>query len=90
MSDSPKPISLKRTVFYDEDTGEFCSCEGEFYKTCALRVINQLPCTESIVRISPVIRDVPPEKADKITRSIDKELKELEHALRSINKRFKI
>lgn len=90
MESPPKSISLKRTVFYDEDTREFCSCEGDFYKTCALRVVNQLPCRESIVRISPVIRDAPPEKAPKGVRSIDQKLRDLEHALKGINEKFKI
>lgn len=82
-------ISIKRTVYYEEDTGIFCSCSGDFWKTCSLRVANQLPCQESIVSITPIDRTVI-DPADSGTRSLDETLANLRDSLRYINNSYKI
>ena len=87
MADSRK--SLKRTVFYDEETGELCSCDGNFWKTCSLRVKNQLPCQEAIITITPIQRDEK-DPAEPGTRSIDSRLANLSHALRHLEDKIKI
>lgn len=82
-------VSVKRTVFYDEDTGEICTCSGKFWKTCSLRVAAGLPCREAIVSITPVVRnDVDP--APLATRSVDEALAGLTDQLRSLKDKFKI
>lgn len=87
MRDDPK--SLRMTVFYDEDTDEFCHCTGDFYKTCPLRAAHDLPCKDSIVRISPVAPNDDP-KAARETRSLDASLGDLKHSLRKLHELKKI
>lgn len=82
-------ISIKRTVLYEESTGNMCSCSGSFWKTCSLRVANNLPCEEAIVSITPIKRDeVDP--ADNGTRSLDETLAGLRDSLRHMENNFKI
>ena len=82
-------ISLRRTVLYLPDTNTLCSCDGNFWKTCSLRVKGQLPCQEAIVTITPINRDeVDP--ADPSVRSIDKSLAKLTNNLRNLENKFKI
>ena len=83
-------VSLKRTVFYDEESGELCQCEGEFWKTCSLRVANELPCQEAIVSITPINRNREGDPAPSSVRSIDTALADLEDGLRHLNKKLKI
>jgi len=87
MSDTR--VSVKRTVFYDKDTGSICTCSGNFWKTCALRVSSQLPCVEAIVSITPLKRkslDLAPLEV----RSVDKALSGLNDQLRSLKDQLKI
>lgn len=35
----------------------FCFCDKEFSKTCSVRALKNLDCKESIIRITPIIRD---------------------------------
>lgn len=82
-------ISLRRTVLYVEDEDTMCSCTGNFWKTCSLRVKGELPCQEAIVTITPINRtDVDPAKSS--TRSIDKSLAKLTDNLRNLENKFKI
>lgn len=82
-------ISLRRTVLYAEDTNSLCSCDGNFWKTCSLRVKGELPCQEAIVTITPINRtDVDPAKSS--TRSIDESLTKLTDNLRNLENKFKI
>ena len=82
-------ISLTRTVYYNSETEEFCQCAGKFWKTCSLRVINNLPCQESIISVTPIRRgEVDPAAAG--TRSLDKALTNLEDGLRSLEDKLKL
>ena len=81
--------SVKRTAYYDESTGQMCFCQGDFWKTCALRVINELPCTEAIVSITPIARD-DDDPAAPTVRALDKKLAKLTDSIRNIGKGFKI
>lgn len=81
--------SLKRTVFLDEESGEMCFCEGDFWKTCSLRVRNQLPCFEAVVTITPVKR-TETDPADPGARSLDRSLADLTDSLRHLESKFKI
>jgi hypothetical protein len=84
-----KRISLKRTVLYDENTGHICQCSGDFWKTCSLRVMHDLPCTEAILTITPIVRDeVDP--ADNAVRSVDEKLSQLTDGLRALETKFKL
>lgn len=82
-------VSVRKTVFFDEKTRSICSCEGEFWKTCSLRVVGQLPCQDAIISISPLQRDdVDP--ADPNVKSMDKSLSKLTDSLRNLESKFKI
>lgn len=50
-----RSIVLNKVV-HVTDTEELCSCDKESSKTCAIRIKNNLPCTEMIVRLTPVDR----------------------------------
>lgn len=81
-------ISIKRTVFYDVSTGHICQCSGDFWKTCALRVANTLPCFESIVSITPIVRgDVDP--ATDSVRALHKSLADLTDSLRKFENKIR-
>lgn len=82
-------VSVKRTVFYDEDTGRMCVCDGNFWKTCSLRVVNRLSCKESIISITPIERDTIDPAADSV-RVLDKSLAHLEDGLRGLKNKLKI
>jgi len=82
-------ISIQRTVLYDEETGQMCCCEGNFWKTCSLRVASDLPCTEAIVSITPIERGET-DPAENTLRSLDVTLAKLTDSLRHIGKRPKI
>lgn len=82
-------VSIKRTVCYDAAAETFCHCAGDFWKTCSLRVIHNLPCKEAIVSITPITRgDTDP--ADNGVRSLDQSLAQLSDGLRSLQQKFKI
>jgi hypothetical protein len=82
-------ISIKRTVLYDADSGSVCQCDGDFWKTCSLRVAGNLPCQEAIISITPIVR----EEADPAStgvKALDKSLADLTDGLRRLEKRFKL
>lgn len=81
--------TVKRTVFYDEETGQMCFCAGNFWKTCSLRVKNNLPCRESIVSITSIERDEK-DPADDAVRSLDEKLSNLTDQLRHMKDFHKI
>ena len=81
-------ISIKRTVFYDGDTGHICQCSGNFWKTCALRVANELPCQEAIVSITPIVRE-DTDPADSGVRALDKSLADLTDGLRRLESKIR-
>jgi len=81
--------TMVRTVYYDEEAGDFCTCEGNFWKTCRLRVINLLPCQETLITLVQLERkEVDP--ADNTVKSISPKLNNLKDALRHIEDKFKI
>jgi hypothetical protein len=81
-------VSLKRTVYYDKDSGALCHCEGSFWKTCSLRVINKLPCQEAIISFTPIERtDIDP--AEDSTRSLDVSLAKLQDGIRALSDKIK-
>ena len=41
-------------VVYVDDNGELCMCNIEFKKTCKRRLIGDLDCRESSVRVTPI------------------------------------
>jgi len=82
-------ISLMKTVFYDEATGEFCQCDCEFFKTCTLRIVHDLPCQEAILSITPVVRNSST-LADSAVRSLGKAVESLQHDIRSIESKPRI
>lgn len=86
MAKSQEEKLLRLTVYVDETSGEFCHCAGEFYKTCPLRAAHDLPCTDAFVRVTPIIRDEKSSEANVIIRSIDKELRKLNHSIRDLKK----
>lgn len=82
-------VSVKRTVHYDAETEVLCHCDGDFWKTCSLRVAHKLPCKEAIISITPIVRgDTDP--ADEGVRSLDQSLAQLSDGLRSLQQKFKI
>ena len=81
--------SLKRTVYYEEDTDQLCSCGGDFWKTCSLRVANQLVCQAAIVSITPIDRGEK-DPAGSGVRSLDETLAKLKDSLRHMDSNFKI
>lgn len=84
-----KRFKLKRTVYMDEESGNICTCQGSFWKTCSLRVANQLPCKESIISVTPIERDEK-DPASLEIRSIDAKLADLTDSLRHLKGKFKI
>ncbi len=80
-----KTTRLKLTVYYNKEDEVFCHCSGDFYKTCSLRQINELPCKESIVSISPIERDASDYDAQESIRSMNENLSDLQHSLRGIS-----
>ena len=83
-------ISIKRTVLYDADSGTLCHCDGDFWKTCSLRVAGNLPCGEAIVSITPIVRDEDSSPASSGVRSLDQSLAKLTDGLRSLEKKYKL
>jgi hypothetical protein len=81
---------LNRTVYLDQENDIFCSCSGDFWKTCSLRVANNLDCQESLVSITPIERNQKDPAADESVRLLDKSLSDLKKSLKVIEKRFKI
>ncbi len=88
MRETKDPVRLLRTVYFDKETGEFCQCSGDFWKTCPLRVANQLPCQESILSITPVDRENKEHLVEDSLRSLDKELKNLTNKLYQLPKKI--
>jgi hypothetical protein len=83
-------IIIKRTVFFDNSTGEYCMCQGGFWKSCPLRMANDLTCIESIVSLTPVDRDEDL-GVDQAVKVLDKSLKNLQSSIRKLNKKgFKV
>ena len=82
-------ISTKRTVFFDEITGDICFCQGDFWKTCSLRVVNDLPCQEAIISITPIDRDGK-DPASNATKSLDSRLANLNDQLRNMGGKYRI
>ncbi len=82
-------ISVKRTVLYDTATGHICQCDGGFWKTCALRVANDLPCQEAIISITPIIRD-DTDLAAASVRALDDSLAGLTDGLRKLKKKIRV
>jgi hypothetical protein len=70
-------ISLKRTVYYDSETGDFCQCKGDFWKTCSLRTANDLSCQEAILSITPIERDKNKGAASEVVRAVDEAFRDL-------------
>lgn len=66
---------LEKVVYIDED-GEICLCDADFRKTCVARIANDLPCHESIVRVTPVDRSVD-DDSDISLNCVDPELKKI-------------
>jgi hypothetical protein len=64
------------------DSGDICYCECSFYKVCAVRIANNLPCKKSIIRITE-IEDIPLEVDDgfDVVRSLDKRLSSITNSL---------
>ena len=84
-------ISLRRTVYYDEETDEFCQCVGDFWKTCSLRAANDLSCVEAIVSLTPIEReDNEADLAHDAVRSLDVSLHHLRDSLRGLSEKMKI
>lgn len=81
-------VSIKRTVYYDKSTDVICQCTGNFWKTCSLRVINDLPCKESIISITPIVRECI-DPADNGVRTLDASLKTLQDGMRALNDKLK-
>ena len=81
--------TIKRTVFLDPESGQLCSCQNGFWKTCSLRVKQQLPCEEAIVSITPVNREEKDPAAPGV-RSLDAQLAGLTDSLRHLEKKIKI
>lgn len=81
-------VSIKRTVLYDADTGNICQCEGNFWKTCSLRVAGNLPCQEAIISITPILREETDPAADSV-KALDKSLADLTDGLRKLEKKIK-
>jgi len=73
-----------RVVYYDEDTGAICQCRGNFWKTCPLRAAHDLPCTESVISITPVDRSESADLVDDQVRSIDEQFKDVADKLKSL------
>jgi len=46
---------LSKVVLVTEKD-DLCSCDKEFSKICVVRIAGNLPCQESIVRLTPVDR----------------------------------
>jgi hypothetical protein len=85
---SNERITLKRTVYYDQEADFVCSCSGDFYKTCSLREINDLPCKEAFLSITPIDRDIDQEEGvDDVFRSIDSSFSSLKSALKTLHKK---
>ena len=83
-------VGLRRTVYINKETEDFCSCQGDFYKVCPLRVSQDLPCFEAVVKVIPVKRQDPTFDADEATRSLDASLKNLKSSLKGLSDKFKI
>jgi len=81
-------ISIKRTVLYDTDSGILCQCDGDFWKTCSLRVAGNLPCQEAIISITPIVREEA-DPASNDVRALDRTLANLTDGLRELEKRIK-
>lgn len=81
-------ISVKRTVLYVVDTGHICQCDGDFWKTCVLRVANELPCQEAIISITPIIREDADPAVDSV-RALDSKLADLTDGLRKMEKKLR-
>lgn len=64
-------LLLRRTIFYDKESETLCSCSGNFYKTCALRLANNLPCEESFVHISPIKRENETDPTDDVLKALN-------------------
>ena len=45
---------LRRFV-HIEDCGKICMCSKGFSKTCPVRISNNFDCTDTIVRLTPVL-----------------------------------
>jgi len=45
-------------VVHISDSNDVCFCDNGFYKTCVARIANNLVCQESLIRITPVSRDL--------------------------------
>jgi hypothetical protein len=82
-------ISLQRTVLYDEESGSVCMCQGDYWKTCALRVSQSLPCQETLITLTAIDRTEKDPAGDAV-RSIDKSLAKLTDSMRSLNEKFKV
>ncbi len=79
-------VRLKRIVFFDEETQTLCQCQGDFWKTCPLRARGSLPCTESIISITPIDRTDGPLIPDQV-RSLDVKLKDLTDKMKLLSKK---
>lgn len=80
---------LLRTVYFDEDSGAFCQCQGSFWKTCPLRAANDLPCRESILSITPVERSTGSLVPDSIS-SLDEAFQEVTDKLLDLSRKGNI
>ena len=72
---------LRKVVFITEE-GDICSCDGNFYKVCHLRLSGNLPCRESMVRVTAVDRQpkaLEEEGPAKVVKSIDEAFDKVEN-----------
>lgn len=74
-------LTLLLTTYYEKETDQLCTCSGDFYKGCPLRAASDLPCQQSVVRISPMEKD---------ELELDKSLDQVMNTLSRLNKGFKI
>jgi hypothetical protein len=84
-----KRILITRTVFFDEESDAFCTCVGDFWKTCRLRVINSLPCIEALVSITPIDR-AEKDPASSEIKSLSTSFDDLTDQIRNLENKFKI
>ena len=79
---------LNKIVFVT-DENEICMCDTEFRKTCVVRIANNYPCCETMVRLTPVERVTPSETCDGVLgeeSEISKAVSEFEKTLRHFDR----
>jgi hypothetical protein len=71
-------------VVHISDKDEICFCEKSFSKTCSTRIVNNLPCEETLIRFTSIER----EDSNVLGTDALEKVDEVERGLKNLNREF--